>query len=61
MALMNIINNAKGIDLGPDLQRFKEFTKDLAPPLRGHQIDNFSFVKKVHNSFARYAPFYVIL
>lgn len=40
--------------LGENLNRFKEFTKDFSPPLRGNAIDNYQFVKKIHNSFARF-------
>lgn len=56
VALLNIINNVPGIDLGDELEQFKGFTADLSPALRGYAIINFSFVKQIHNSFARYAP-----
>lgn len=55
MALLNIVNNIPDIDLGENLERFKEFTKNFTPALRGDAINNFEFVKKIHNSFARYA------
>ena len=47
------MNNIPDIDLGPHLQSFKEFTKDFSPALRGDAITNYSFVKQIHNSFAR--------
>ncbi|KAI9844487.1 MAG: hypothetical protein M1837_005570 [Sclerophora amabilis] len=53
IALLNIVNNIPGADLGEELQAFKEITKNLSPALRGDQIANFSFVRNVHNSFAR--------
>ncbi|KAK2747270.1 hypothetical protein FQN57_002168 [Myotisia sp. PD_48] len=53
VALLNIINNVDGIELGPELQSFKEFTRDFTPALRGDAIANFEFVKRIHNSFAR--------
>lgn len=56
MALLNIVNNIEGIDLGEHLQSFKDFTKDFTPALRGDGINNFEFVKRIHNSFARYVP-----
>lgn len=54
VALLNIVNNIPGIDLGAHLQHFKEFTMPFTPALRGDAISNFEFVKRVHNSFARY-------
>ncbi|KAK2871801.1 hypothetical protein FQN49_002809 [Arthroderma sp. PD_2] len=53
VALLNIINNIEGIEMGQELQSFREFTKDFTPALRGNAIGNFEFVKKIHNSFAR--------
>ncbi|KAI9827640.1 MAG: hypothetical protein M1819_006929 [Sarea resinae] len=53
VALLNIVNNIPEIELGENLQQFKEFTRDFPPPLRGDQINNFEFVKRIHNSFAR--------
>lgn len=54
VALLNIVNNVPNLDLGPNLQSFKDFTKDFSPALRGDAIANFSFVKEIHNTFARY-------
>lgn len=54
VALLNIINNVPGIDLGDNLTSFKQFTKDFTPALRGYQVDHFEFVKNIHNSFARW-------
>jgi ubiquitin carboxyl-terminal hydrolase L5 len=56
VALLNIVNNIEGVDLGENLQSFKNFTKDFTPALRGDAINNFEFVKRIHNSFARYVP-----
>ncbi|CAF9920337.1 MAG: hypothetical protein HETSPECPRED_004243 [Heterodermia speciosa] len=53
VAMLNIVNNIPTIELGEHLQQFKEFTKELSPALRGDAISNFTFVKEVHNSFAR--------
>ncbi|KAL2009263.1 hypothetical protein VTN00DRAFT_7457 [Thermoascus crustaceus] len=53
VALLNIVNNIEGIDLGENLQRFKDFTIPFTPALRGDAINNFEFVKRIHNSFAR--------
>ena len=53
VALLNIVNNIQGIELGDNLRAFKEFTTDFTPALRGDAIANFRFVKEIHNSFAR--------
>jgi hypothetical protein len=54
VALLNIVNNIPGIDLGENLRHFRDFTMPLTPALRGDAVNNFEFVKRVHNSFARY-------
>lgn len=53
VALLNIVNNIPGLDMGNELHDFKEFTKDMDPMTKGEMIDNFKFVKNIHNSFAR--------
>jgi len=53
VALLNIVNNVEGIELGEHLRRFKDFTMPFTPALRGDAITNFEFVKQIHNSFAR--------
>ncbi|PLB39383.1 ubiquitin C-terminal hydrolase 37 [Aspergillus candidus] len=53
VALLNIVNNIEGVDLGENLQQFKDFTMPFTPALRGDAISNFDFVKRIHNSFAR--------
>ncbi|KAF3403790.1 Ubiquitin carboxyl-terminal hydrolase isozyme L5 [Penicillium rolfsii] len=53
VALLNIVNNIPGIDLGENLHHFKEFTMPFTPALRGDAIKNYEFVKRIHNSFAR--------
>ena len=53
VALLNIINNLDEVELGDELQQFKEFTMDFTPALRGDAISKFKFVRDIHNSFAR--------
>ncbi|THX45927.1 cysteine proteinase [Aureobasidium pullulans] len=53
VALLNIVNNIPDLELGLPLQCFKEFTETFDPVARGHAIDSFDFVRKIHNSFAR--------
>jgi ubiquitin carboxyl-terminal hydrolase L5 len=54
VALLNIVNNIDDIVLGDTLASFKEFTMPFTPALRGDAIANFEFIKRIHNSFARY-------
>ncbi|KAL4995710.1 ubiquitin carboxyl-terminal hydrolase [Aspergillus recurvatus] len=53
VALLNIVNNIEGADLGENLRSFKDFTMPFTPALRGDAINNFEFIKRIHNSFAR--------
>ncbi|KKK15638.1 hypothetical protein P175DRAFT_0512655 [Aspergillus ochraceoroseus IBT 24754] len=53
VALLNIVNNVQGLELGDNLEQFKAFTMPFTPALRGDAINNFEFVKNIHNSFAR--------
>ena len=55
VALLNIVNNIPGLEMGKDLRNFRDFTEEMSPRLRGEAIDDFTFVKKIHNSFAREA------
>lgn len=54
VALMNIIMNAEGVAFGPELQKFKDSTKAMPPPHRGHMLDINDFIRAIHNSVARY-------
>jgi ubiquitin carboxyl-terminal hydrolase L5 len=51
--LLNIIMNAEGLSLGEKLRQFKQESKDLPAPLRGHMINNSTWIRTAHNSFAR--------
>ncbi|KAL9043719.1 MAG: hypothetical protein Q9214_003103 [Letrouitia sp. 1 TL-2023] len=53
VALLNIVNNVSGLELGDSLQQFKDFTATFTPALRGDAIGNFEHVRSIHNSFAR--------
>jgi ubiquitin carboxyl-terminal hydrolase L5 len=53
VALLNIVNNIPNLEMGKDLRDFKDFTHEMLPRLKGEAIDDFAFVKKTHNSFAR--------
>jgi ubiquitin carboxyl-terminal hydrolase L5 len=51
--MLNIIMNAKDIDLGETLEKFKMESKDLNPPMRGHLLSKHAAIRKAHNSFTR--------
>jgi ubiquitin carboxyl-terminal hydrolase L5 len=53
LALFNIIMNAEDIELGSRLEAFKESSTALIPPLRGDLLCNTTWIRKVHNQFAR--------
>ncbi|ETI25273.1 hypothetical protein G647_04648 [Cladophialophora carrionii CBS 160.54] len=52
IALMNIVNNHATINLGENLNAFRSSTIDMTPKDRGLALDQFDFVRDVHNSFA---------
>ncbi|KAL2880878.1 hypothetical protein SGCOL_003905 [Colletotrichum sp. CLE4] len=53
VAMTNILMNSPGLDLGKDLQTFKDSTNSLSTPLRGHALSTNAFIRSVHNSFTR--------
>mmetsp|Transcript_40594 Transcript_40594/g.83036 ORF Transcript_40594/g.83036 Transcript_40594/m.83036 type:complete len:366 (-) Transcript_40594:416-1513(-) len=56
-ALLNIMMNAEGIQLGDELTNFKSFTADFPPDLKGEAMSNSDMIRVSHNSFARPEPF----
>jgi ubiquitin carboxyl-terminal hydrolase L5 len=53
IALLNIVNNVAGIELGSELRKFKEDTITLSSEQRGQHLNKFVHVKSIHNSYAR--------
>lgn len=53
IALLNIVNNIPGLQMGKELRDFKDLTAGMDSVTRGETIDSFAFVRRIHNSFAR--------
>ncbi|CAM1510233.1 Fc.00g005680.m01.CDS01 [Cosmosporella sp. VM-42] len=57
-ALLSVLLNKSGnVEIGEQLQDFREFTMVLPPEFRGEALSNSDLIREVHNSFARSSPF----
>ncbi|XP_075403590.1 ubiquitin carboxyl-terminal hydrolase BAP1 isoform X1 [Tenrec ecaudatus] len=55
-ALLSVLLNCSGVDLGPTLSRMKDFTRGFSPESKGYAIGNAPELAKAHNSHARPEP-----
>ncbi|CAG8466804.1 11389_t:CDS:10 [Ambispora gerdemannii] len=53
-ALLNIVLNCNQIEIGNDLNQFKNFTRDFKPPLKGLAMTNTNKFRENHNRFVRF-------
>ncbi|XP_030633004.1 ubiquitin carboxyl-terminal hydrolase BAP1 isoform X1 [Chanos chanos] len=55
-ALLSVLLNCSGVELGATLSRIKAFTKGFSPESKGYAIGNAPELAKAHNSHARPEP-----
>ncbi|PTB63531.1 ubiquitinyl hydrolase [Trichoderma citrinoviride] len=59
-ALLSVLLNKtedEGVDIGPQMHDFRDFTMVLPPEFRGEALSNSDLIREVHNGFARSSPF----
>lgn len=57
-ALLSVVLNAPGVDVGNSLRDFKEFTREFPPDLKGEAIGDNTVIRDAHNRYARPEVFY---
>ncbi|QIX01336.1 hypothetical protein AMS68_006853 [Peltaster fructicola] len=55
--LLNQAEHSDLVQIGPNLQDFKDFTSAFPADLRGEALSNSDLIRETHNSFARSSPF----
>ncbi|KAF8887016.1 hypothetical protein CPB84DRAFT_1528446 [Gymnopilus junonius] len=52
-AILNVVLNCPGVDVGEELRRFREDTKEMSPVMRGLAVTNSPTIRAAHNALAR--------
>ncbi|TFK94538.1 cysteine proteinase [Polyporus arcularius HHB13444] len=52
-AILNVLLNCKGVDIGSELREFAADTEKMSPVMRGLAISNSSHIRQAQNSLAR--------
>ncbi|OCH91537.1 cysteine proteinase [Obba rivulosa] len=53
LALLNVLLNCPGVDLGPRLDEFRADTEHMSSVMKGLAVTNAHFLREAHNSLAR--------
>ncbi|KAF8890508.1 hypothetical protein CPB84DRAFT_1749049 [Gymnopilus junonius] len=52
-SILNVVLNCPGVDVGEELRRFREDTKEMSPVMRGLAVTNSLTIRAAHNALAR--------
>lgn len=58
-AILSIVMNAPGIDVGEELGRFREFSAGMDPMMKGMVVGNSDIIRTAHNSFGPQQQFII--
>jgi ubiquitin carboxyl-terminal hydrolase L5 len=56
-ALLSVIMNAPGVDIGDELRNYKDFAMALDSESRGYALGESEIIRRNHNMFAKPEPF----